>query len=421
MTDTIYGRDAPMPLPSEAPLPAQTGVLIVGGGLTGTSAALHLAEHGRKVTLVDMGGIGDGASGRNGGQLHPGMRRDQVWLAKTMGPKMADALWRLGAEAVALVHALRVRLQADCGWRPGLIEAAHTEADFDHAKRYAEYLNESRQARHEVLDRSALSDAIGSSRYCGAIRDPAGGHLNPLALVNAISSAAHVKGARLHAGVRAVSQKRTRKGWEVTLEAKAGRHTVIAEELLLAGNGYMRGLSPFLDARILPLRNHILATAPLGKPLIPGGEAVADSRFVVRYFRQDTKGRMVFGGGESYRRTPRDVARFVRPYLLEVYPQLAAVPVEAAWSGTLGISRLRMPIIRRLEPGLYVAAGFSGQGVGLGTFAGKVVADAIAGEGSRLEVLSRVPAPPFPGGPLFKTQLGYLAMMWYSARDHLGF
>jgi len=419
MTDTVYAVDVAPPLPSEAELPARTDVAIVGGGLTGLSAALHLTRHGFKVTLLEAGRIADGASGPNGGQLHPGQRRDQVFLEETLGEKMAKGLWRLGEEAIALVHTLRKELKADCDWQPGLIEAAHTDAAFDDIRRYADHVTARYDASREVLAADALEAAIGTARYRGGVRDMEGGHMNPLAFARAIAERAHVEGARLHAGVRVTGHRLTPQGYEVEAESAAGRHTIRAEAVVLAGNGYLRRVCPYLEARVMPLNNYILATKPLPHRRIKAREAVADTRFVIRYFREDAAGRMIFGGGESFG-TSRNIARKVAPYLAEVYPDLAKAPAEVAWAGTLGITRLRMPIIRRLEPGLYAGAGYSGQGLGLATFGGKVIADAIAGEASRLDVFGRLPAPPFPGGRHLQTPLARLALAWYALRDRLG-
>lgn len=413
----IYQSDVEPPLPSAGSLPERADVAIVGGGLTGLSTALHAARAGLRVVLCEATKLADGASGRNGGQLHPGQRRDQAFLTETLGEGTARDLWRLGEDALTLVHDLRRELRADCGWRPGLIEAAHNEAEFDELRDYAEYMASLYNAPSKVLDRAALRAAIGTERYVGGVRDPRGGHLNPLALAAAMALHAHLAGAHLHAPARVTN---LRDDNTLTVKTAEGVRQVKGDAVILAGNGYLRGLDPWLERRILPLTNHIIATAPLPRPVIPGGEAVSDTRSVVRYFRQDSAGRMVFGGGETFRRRPRDVAAFVRPYLAEVYPQLADMPADGAWSGTLGITLQRLPIIRQLRPGLFAAAGFSGQGLGLSLLAGKTLADAIAGEGRALDVFSRIQANPFPGGRLLKTPLAHLAMLWFSLRDRLG-
>ncbi|WP_108658413.1 NAD(P)/FAD-dependent oxidoreductase [Acuticoccus kandeliae] len=422
MSDTIYTEEASLPDPraKDWDLPDRTDALIVGGGLTGLSTALFLSRAGRKVTLVDKGALGDGASGRNGGQLHPGHRQDQVWLTERLGEPLADTLWELGEQAVALVHQLRAELNEDCGFQPGLIEAAHTVRAFDASRHYADHLAERYGVETEILSREALAATIGSTRYVGGVRDATGGHLNPLALVEALAHAAHEAGAVLHPFVRAVHHSRRSGRIAVTLAGPGGdEHEIEADNVILAGNGYLAGLEPRVENRIMPLVNHIAATNPLPKALIPGGEAVSDTRHVVRYFRQDSEGRMIFGGGESFGRPPADVAAFVRPYLLEVYPDLADEPIAAAWSGTLGITRTRCPYIRRLDPGLYAAGGYSGQGVGLATFAGKVISDAIVGDTGTLDVFSHLPVPPFPGGRAFMSPLAALAMAWFAISDRL--
>lgn len=421
MTRTIYAADAAVPPPpaAEGPLPERADVVVVGGGFTGLSAALHLAEAGRSVVLVEARDFGNGASGRNGGQLHYGHRRDQLWLAKRLGEETADALWELGTEAVAFIHRLLATFGDDCGFTPGLIEAAHTVRAFDEERHYADYLAARHGVEFEILEPPAMEAVIGTRRYPGGIRDQLGGHLDPLAFVRRLGLAAAAAGAKLHQHTRAVALNRGDGGWHVTAEAGGSRQVIRADAVLLAGNGLMRGLEPRVEARILPLANHIVATAPLPARLIPGGEGVSDTRFVVRYFREDRAGRMIFGGGESFTRHPRDVAAFVRPYLAEVYPQLRDVPLTAAWSGTLGITLIRMPMIRRLDPGLYVAAGYSGQGVGLAAFAGMVIARAIEGDTARLDVFERLPASPFPGGRHLQTPIAHLAMAWFSLRDRL--
>ena len=204
---------------------------------------------------------------------------------------------------------------------------------------------------------------------------------------------------------------------------KTPKGTITADFVLLAGNGYLQGIHEDTESRVMPLHNFILTTEPLGErayALIPKREAAADSRFVVYYWRLTRENRSLFGGGETYGTTfPSDIKNFVRPHMLKIYPQLADVKIDYAWGGTLAVTMKRLPYLRRLRRGLYTACGYSGQGVGTASFAGKLVAEAIAGEAERFDVFSNLPVPPFPGGRQFRAPTLALAMTWYALRDRL--
>jgi gamma-glutamylputrescine oxidase len=392
-------------------------VVIIGGGYTGLSAALHLAEAGVDVALLEAERVGWGASGRNGGQLHSGQRRDQDWLEDHLGLDDAFRLWRLAEEAKALVHALIAKHAIACDWRPGLIETTHKKRLVAGEVAYVEKLKTRYgYAPVEWLDMAALAAAIGTEAYFGGRRDTGAGHLDPLEFAQGLAKAAAKAGARVYEGTRATSLSGT------TVTTAHG--SIKADIVILAGNGYLDGIDGKTEARVMPIDNYILATAPIGAGMpggiIPGGEAVSDSRFVVYYFRPTADGRLVFGGGETYsRNAPSDIAGFVRRHLSRIYPQLGAVKVDYAWGGTLAITLRRLPFIRKLRNGVYVAAGYSGQGVAMAPFAGKVLADAIRGDSSRLDVFANLPAPPFPGGKLLRKPALAAGMMWYALRDRL--
>ncbi|SHO60749.1 gamma-glutamylputrescine oxidase [Pseudoxanthobacter soli DSM 19599] len=398
---------------------ARADVCIIGGGYTGLSAAMHLAEAGRSVILVESNRVGWGASGRNGGQLHTGQRRDQDWLEAKLGLNDARHLWTLAEEAKALVRHLILRHGIDCDFRHGLITAAHKPSMVDDLKAWGDGMRKTYgYDQTRPLDKDEVAAAIGSKRYFGGLLDAGGAHLQPLSFALGIAQAAERAGARLCEGTRALRIE----------EAGGRKHvvtthgTVDAADVLVAGNGYLAGIEPEIESRVVPIRNYILATEPLPHPekIIPGWQCVADTRFVVRYWRLSGDGRMVFGGGETYsQHEPVDVAGFVRHYLLEVYPDLAHTRIDYAWGGTLAITQDRTPMIRRLRPGLYVAAGYSGQGVAIAPFAGKVVAEAIIGDTTRLDIFSRLKVAPFPGGRLLRQPLVTLAMLWFSLRDRL--
>ncbi|MQT11346.1 NAD(P)/FAD-dependent oxidoreductase [Segnochrobactrum spirostomi] len=397
---------------------ATADVCIVGGGFTGLSAALHLAERGRKVVLLEAKRLGWGATGRNGGQLHTGQRRPQDWIEARFGREEAHRLWSLAEDAKALVFDLAARHDIACDLTPGLIHALHRESEIADEKASLEHMRaEYGYDKLDFLSREELRAAIGTDFYAAGSRDRGAAHLHPLSFALGLAAAAERAGAQLYEGspVKAVRQ-----GRRFSVETTTG--TIEADDVLLAGNGYLAGIEPTVEARVLPIKNYVLATAPLknAAEIIPGNECIADSRFVVRYWRLTADGRMLFGGGETYgNREPADLKGFVRRYMLELYPGLADTPIDYAWGGTLAVTRERMPMVRRVRPGLYAATGYSGQGVAIAPFAGKLVADAIAGETDGLDIFSRIPVPPFPGGTLLRKPLMILAMLWFAMRDRM--
>ena len=434
-TLSLYAATAEAPL-SFPPLDqaVKADVAIIGGGYTGLSAALHLAEAGIDVVVVEAERVGSGASGRNGGQLHSGQRRDQDWLESHVGRDDAHHLWELAEEAKALVKDLIARHGIACDWRPGLIETAHKQRLVRDEIAYVEKLrNEYGYAPVEWLDRDAVADAIGTGVYFGGRRDMGAGHLDPLKFAQGLARAAAKAGARIFEGTRAARLDRTGATaleiaclpaqWQLSDNRAAGG-SVTADIVILAGNGYLDGIDEETEARVMPIDNYIIATAPIGAGrrdgIMPGGEAVSDTRFVVYYFRPSPDGRLIFGGGETYsRHAPEDIAAFVRPHLARIYPKLAETPIDYAWGGRLAITLHRVPFIRRLRPGVYAAAGYSGQGVALAPFAGKVLADAIRGDPAKLDRFAALPVPRFPGGKLLRYPALVAGMSWYALRDRL--
>lgn len=401
-------------------------VAIVGGGFTGLNAAITLAEAGRSVVLIEQNRIGWGASGRNGGQLHSGQRRDQDHLERHYGRDTARRLWSFAEEAKALLHERVRRFGIDCDWTQGLIHAAHKERLVAEDWAYAEKL--ARDYGYDAvtpLDRRQLAAAIGTDRYFGGTRDGGAGHLHPLKLAQGLADAAEASGAVLHEATHALALRQVDGRVRVeTGRSEIGRGEIDAGAVLLAGNGYLAGLDPDSEARVMPINNYILTTEPLSREaadhLIPGREAVSDSRFVVYYWRLTQDLRLLFGGGESYRRGfPPNLRSFVRAHLNNVYPQLATAPVSHVWGGTLGVTATRMPCLRRTAPGVYVAAGFSGHGVAMAGFCGHTAACAMLGEADRFDVFEKLATPKFPGGRTFRWPILVLAMSWFALRDRL--
>lgn len=420
-SDSWYTATAEL-LPRFPPLAeAETAdVCVIGGGYTGLSAAVHLAEAGYDVVLLEAQRVGWGASGRNGGQVGSGQRRDQDWIEKRFGKGAAHALWEMAESAKALVRDLAARHGIDCDLKPGIIYAAHRAADVPDFHAGAEKLaRDYGYAEEKPLDRPAIAAHLGTEAFFGGVLDRGAAHLHPLKFALGLARAA------VGAGVRIYEQSRVEGlGESEPVEVRTAAGRVRARHVLLACNGYLGDLAPRVAARVMPINNFIVATEPLGeavaRDLIRDDVAVADSRFVVNYFRRSSDHRLLFGGGESYSwRFPPDIAGVVRPRMLGIYPQLKNAAIDYAWGGTLAITVDRMPAFQRLRSNVFSAAGYSGHGVAMATLAGRAMAEAVAGTAERFDVLARLPQPAFPGGTLLRKPLLVLAMSWFAMRDRL--
>ena len=398
----------------------RTDVCIIGGGYTGLSCALHLAERGYGTVLLEARRIGNGASGRNGGQLGSGHRRDQMTLERELGEEQARLLWTMAEAAKALVRDRIARHGIECDLKPGIAIAAHRPRHARALAREADHLH-SRYGHDqiEVLDRAALRAEVASEDFHGGLLDKGAGHLHPLDYARGLARAAAGAGADIREGTPVTGLA---PGSPCTVSA--GTHTVTADAVVLACNGYLDGLDSGLGGRIMPINNFILATEPLGaeraQALIAHDVAVVDTRFVVNYFRLSRDRRLLFGGGETTSsRLPADPSPLVRRCMLRIFPQLADVRIDHVWGGTLAITRTRMPSIGRLQGGLYYAQGYSGHGVALATLGGALIAEAIAGILERFDVFARLPQPSFPGGRLLRWPTLALALTYGALRDRL--
>jgi gamma-glutamylputrescine oxidase len=396
-------------------------VCVVGAGYTGLGAALELATRGVSVAVLEAAQVGSGGSGRNGGQVHVGQRNDQAWLEKTVGRDDALALWRMSQAARDHLLGLIATHQIACDFTPGMIHARHRRGgEGEDAAHVAFMADRYGYDQLDLIGEDALADELGTSVYHGGTVDRGGGHLHPLNLALGLARAAMAAGAAVHERSRATAWRR--EGGAIVVDTETGR--VTCDQLILTGDGYLDDLvgGP-ARARVMPINNFILATEPLGEraeTIIRSNAAVADTRFVINYFRKSPDGRLIFGGGENYSPGfPRDLPGFVRRHMLKVYPRLADVKVSHAWGGTLGITVHRAPFVRELAPGVRIAAGYSGQGVMLAPYFGKLLAEAALGDGAGVELLSRLPTPPFPGGRLLRWPLTVAGLSWYALRDRI--
>lgn len=364
------------------------------------------------MVVLEAATVGSGGTGRNGGQVHPGQRREQDWLERVVGADDARSLWTLAEEARANLHALIGEI--DCDWRPGLIQARHRPAGAEEEAAYAALMAQ----RYgypllETVDRERMAHLLGSDRYFGGLIDHGGGHLHPLKLALGLARLAEAAGAQIHEHSRVAALD--------GLTVRTPEGSVACQRIILSGDGYLDGLVPALEARVMPINNFIAVTEPLDdRAILPSDMAAADSRFVIRYWRKTPDGRLLFGGGENYTPWfPADIAGFVRRHMLGTYPQLAGAKITHAWGGTLGVTTTRLPYVGEPAPGVLAAAGYSGQGVMLAPYFGKLLAQAALGEAAMLEPLKRLPTPAFPGGKWLRWPALAAGMSWYALRDRL--
>jgi len=420
---TYYQATATEPFPNAPSLMERVtaDVCVIGGGYTGLSAALHLARQGASVRVLEASRIGDGASGRNGGQVHNGFRHDSQWFESRLGPDLARQIGELAIESRAHLDWLIRTYNIDVQYQPGLLHLCHKKSYVAEARAHVDdVMNRHPEAGLRFVDLHEARSLVRSNDYYGGYLDSRSGHLHGLNLALGIARAANQHGAMLHEHSAATHISRNASGWEVHTDSAS----VKAKNVVIAGNGYLRNLQPAVEARVMPINNFIVTTQPLGREgaesLIRDRLAVSDSRFVVHYFRITRDDRLLFGGGETYSyRFPNDIAGMVRKHLLHVFPQLKNARIEHAWGGTLAITTSRLPFIREVEPGLFNASGFSGQGIVVGPFAGKALAEAIAGNRRVFDALAQFPVRRFPGGKYLRWPVLVAAMSWYALRDHL--
>jgi gamma-glutamylputrescine oxidase len=396
----------------------QADLVVVGGGCTGLSAALHAAQRGLKVVLLEGGRIGWGASGRNGGQIIPGLRKGAVELVAAYGVERARALLDLAFEARDLVVGLIETHAIACDLKTtGHLTGAARAKDMRWMAAEAECLATVMNYPYvDLLSADQAGEELATA-YSGGLLDRNGGHMHPLNYTLGLAAAAQAAGVTILENSEAIALERRPSG--VRVRTRAG--LVDAAHAVLAGDALLTGLAPRVNRRIMPVANYVATTEPLKDPaaLIAHDRAVSDSRFVVNYYRLTADGRLLFGGGERYTPDPpADMAAFVRGHMEGVFPQLRGVPITHAWGGLVSITQTRLPHVGR-DGAVWFAHGYSGLGVVLSTLAGKLLTEAILGETGRFDLFAALEPPPFPGGAALRGPLHVLGMLWYALRDRI--
>lgn len=397
----------------------QADVCVIGAGYSGLSTALELAERGLDVVVLEAQTVGWGASGRNGGQVCSGFSSGTGKIERALGREDARLLFDMAEESKEIIRHRVEAHQIACDLKWGYYLAAERPRELREVEAWQEdwARNYDYHKLQVVRGAEASRRHVDSPRYIGGLQDNGAGHLHPLAYCQGLAGAAEQAGVRIFEYSRVSAIER---GAKPVTKTEAGAQ-VQASFLVVACNAHLGKLVPELARTIMPVGTYMAATPPLGEraeALIPQDEAIADLKFVLNYFRLSSDRRLLFGGRVSYSTLmPTNLSRAMRRSMLSVFPQLEGVSFEYVWGGYVAITMDRAPHLGRLDETLYFTQGYSGQGVSLSAIAGRVLAEAIAGQAGRFDVFARLPHQPFPGGTYLRTPALALAMMWYRLRD----
>jgi gamma-glutamylputrescine oxidase len=398
----------------------EADVCVVGGGIAGCSTALHLAERGYKVVLLEGQRVGWGASGRSGGQAIVGYACSQDTLVAQVGRAAAKQMFDLSVEAQELIRSLVAQHHIDCDLHWGHLHTALKPRQVGELRAHQEELERDYgYGGTRWLDRDQLGSVLVTDRYIGGLRDDRSGHLHPLNYTLGLAAAAERAGARIFEQAEVVGLEH---GASVRVRTKAGP-SVRARHVALCCNAYIDArISKKLRDRIMPVGTYIIATERLGQARIESlmreNVAVSDVNFVLDYFRRSDDHRLLFGGRVSYSgRDALNTARATRVRMLKVFPSLADAKIDYAWGGHVDITMSRAPDFGRLAPNVYYLQGFSGHGIALTGLAGRLVAETVAGQSERFDLYAKLQHRNFPGGPALRMPGLVLAMLWFRLKD----
>jgi len=418
-TGSYYAASAGI-YPDYAPLRgAQTAdVCVIGAGYTGISTALHLAERGYNVHVVEANRVGWGASGRNGGQMIGGISGEDA-IVRSLGEDGQKLVWQMRWAGHEIIRERVKTYDIACDLKSGYLDVAikprhlaAMKADFEVLEKYDFPFD------YKILSKSETRDAIGTDAYIGALQNMGNGHLHPLKLCIGEARAAVSQGATIYEQSPVLRIEKHAKPTVVTEEG-----SITADFVVLAGNAY-HFLERKLRGSLFPVNSFIIASEPLSDDIVntinPQDLAVCDPNYILEYFRLSADKRLLFGGRCNYFGSdPSVIKQQLVPRMLKIYPQLAATKIDYGWGGTIGVPINRVPQMGRLAPSIFYSQGYSGHGVNVTHLAGQIMADVIAGTFERFDVFANVKTVSIPGQHLFAKQMVALGMLYYKLKDRL--
>ena len=391
-------------------------VCVIGAGFTGISTALHLAERGYNVHVVEANRIGWGASGRNGGQLIGGFSGEHV-LARQHGIELSELLWQLRWAGHDIIRERVSNYNIQCDLKFGYLDVAikpRHMADIETENQELEAHGFPHE--HRVLSREETCELIGTDTYIGSLLNMGNGHLHPLKLCVGEARAAVSLGATIYEQSPVIEIKEGKKNTVVTQHG-----SVHADSVVIAGNAYHH-LEKKMRGWVLPVNSFIIATEPLSQQLVekinPKDLAVCDPNYILEYFRLTADKRLLFGGRCNYfGHDPAIIKKHLVPKMLRKYPILENTRIDYAWGGTIGVTVNRVPPLGRLSGSIFYAQGYSGHGVNFTHVSGQIMADAIAGTLERFDVFANIKPLVLPGSHPFTKPMVALGVLYYQVKD----
>ena len=398
-----------------------TDVCVIGAGFSGISSALHLAEKGYRVVVLEASRVGWGASGRNGGQIVNGFSRDLITIESRYGADSAAAIGQMALSGGDIIRQRIEQYKIKCDLKPGNIFSAFTPKQLNGLQAMHDNWRKHGHDQLEMMDANEIRQQINTDRYVGGLLDHKGGHLHPLNLCQGEAAAVESLGGQIfeQSAVTGIEKLNDRQ----VVNTEFG--SVTANKVVVCGNAYLGNVVPEIENKIMPVSTQIITTEVLGEEvcrrLIPGQACVEDTNYMLDYYRMTADHRLLFGGGSTYGGAePSSIVNKLRPHLEKTFPELKGVGVDFAWSGNFALTMTRIPHFGQIGDNVFFIHGYSGHGVTATHLAGKLIAQAIDGQPEQFKHFSDLPFYPLPGGRMFRVPLSVIGSWWYIARDKFG-